>query len=603
MQQTGSSTYPYSLITVVIIAVVLGALAFAYYPKWQKERTEATISWDVSGYYFYLPAIFIYKDLKQVNFSDQVMQTYYPASSAYQVFDHPSGNKVMKYSAGMAVMYLPAFIVGHLAAGARGDPQDGFSRAYQFAISLESLLIAILGVFLLRLLLIKYFSDKLSSLVLISVCLCTNYLEYASISGAMPHNYLFTIYVAVILMTISYYREPANWKGFLLGILCGLAVLTRPTEIIIALVPVLWGIRLSGWQDRLHFLTGNFRHVFLFLAGAIPVGLIQLIYWKYAAGEWIVYSYEEQGFSWLDPHFIKGLFNTRAGWFVYSPIMILSLIGFFALWKRKKEVFPAVLIVSLLAMYINFAWDEWMYGGSLGQRNLIQIYPLLAFPLGAFYGAMQKRKWTSFGLYLMIALCMYLMFWWVHQAHLGKYFVPGEVRTKYLAHVIGKWKFDRDYYKLLEKSDWYSGVPKAEKIVYENDFEGNLGEGCTTGGIQSDRAICVSREEPFSPALIVGVSSEMCPGWIRTSVMVHTPLKEWEVWKMTQMNVQFLKDGKTVKDQVIRLHRIMDHGETRVVTLDADVRGVDFDAMRIQFWNPGSDKMTVIDDLKVYCHE
>lgn len=72
---------------------------------------------------------------------------------------------------------------------------------------------------------------------------------------------------------------------------------------------------------------------------------------------------------------------------------------------------------------------------------------------------------------------------------------------------------------------------------------------------------------------------------------------------MTQMNVQFLKDGQSVKDQVIRLHRIMDHGETREVTLDSDLRGTDFDAMRIQFWNPGSDKVTVMDDLKVYCLE
>jgi hypothetical protein len=195
------------------------------------------------------------------------------------------------------------------------------------------------------------------------------------------------------------------------------------------------------------------------------------------------------------------------------------------------------------------------------------------------------------------------MFWWVHQAHLGKYFVPGEVRTKYLAHVIGKWEFNRDYYKLLDNSDWYRGNPEERSLLYENDFEGGVGEGCTAGGIDSGRGICVSQADPFSPAITIPAFAQPCSGWVQTRVLVHTPLKEWEVWRMAQMNVRFFRAGEMVKDQMIRLHRIMDHGETREVTLDADMRGIPFDSMRIQFWNPGSDKETIIDDLKVYCLE
>ena len=39
-------------------AIILAGGLF-YYPKWQKPDTEATIGWDVSGYYAYLPAAFI----------------------------------------------------------------------------------------------------------------------------------------------------------------------------------------------------------------------------------------------------------------------------------------------------------------------------------------------------------------------------------------------------------------------------------------------------------------------------------------------------------------------------------------------------------------
>ena len=166
-----------------------------------------------------------------------------------------------------------------------------------------------------------------------------------------------------------------------------------------------------------------------------------MLYWHYVTGHWFVYSYEEQGFSWLNPHLIKGLFNTRAGWSVYSPVMALSLIGFYHLWKNKRFLFAAIGIVSFLGLYINFAWDQWTYGGSLGQRALIQLYPVLMFALAAFYEQMLKKKWSKYLLYIIISACLYLMAWWVHQAHLGRYLVPGEVNTKYLANVIGKLAF------------------------------------------------------------------------------------------------------------------------------------------------------------------
>ena len=232
-------------------------------------------------------------------------------------------------------------------------------------------------------------------------------MEYASISGAMTHNYLFTIYAAVILLTIRYYDKPASGRALAIGALCGLAVLVRPTEMIIVFIPLLWNMKLSDWKSRVKHFIKNKRHIAWFLLGAIPVGFIQMLYWQYVTGHWFVYSYEEQGFSWLNPHLIKGLFNTRAGWFVYSPIMALSLIGFYHLWKSKRFLFAAIGIVSFLGLYINFAWDQWTYGGSLGQRALIQLYPVLMFALAAFYEQMLKEKMVKI-LALRYHFCLFI---------------------------------------------------------------------------------------------------------------------------------------------------------------------------------------------------
>src|SRR4051812_14407881 len=106
---------------------VMAFTSFVYYPRWNKPGIEATISWDVSGYYWYLPSIFIYKDLKHQEFKDNILHKYQPTGDFQQGFQLPDGNYVMKYASGMAVMFLPFFAAGHLAAGMFGYPQDGFS--------------------------------------------------------------------------------------------------------------------------------------------------------------------------------------------------------------------------------------------------------------------------------------------------------------------------------------------------------------------------------------------------------------------------------------------------------------------------------------------
>ena len=114
---------PYSFLAIIVTSLVLVLLTFVYYPKWKKDRTEATISWDVSGYYFYLPSIFIYKDLKKVGFKQKIQDQYSPASSAYQTYTYANGNEVMKYSSGMALLYSPFFGLGHIGAKVMGAPR------------------------------------------------------------------------------------------------------------------------------------------------------------------------------------------------------------------------------------------------------------------------------------------------------------------------------------------------------------------------------------------------------------------------------------------------------------------------------------------------
>ena len=329
-------------------------LGFSLYQlKWTKQYEEATIGWDVSGYYLYLPAAFIYHDLKNVAFLDGVIEKYKPTPGHMQGFRHTGGGFVMKYPMGQALQFLPWFLVAHALAEPLGYPADGFSRPYQAAISWGSLLVALLGLWLARRNLLEYFSDRASALALLGLALGTNYLNYTAFDGAMTHNWLFAAYSALIFTTIRFYKQPSFGRAALIGLLLGWMALTRPTEIVAAFIPLFWGVgSISALRKRLVFFQKNASKIALaiFVCGA--VGFLQLAYWKYATGEWIVYSYENQGFSWLRPHLVSVLFSYKAGWLTYWPFMVFGVFGLLALRRQQAALFPGVLLFCGVFLYV-----------------------------------------------------------------------------------------------------------------------------------------------------------------------------------------------------------------------------------------------------------
>ena len=176
-----STTNNLSKYTYVFCTVLMCYASFFFYPRWKNAGTEATISWDVSGYYWYLPSIFIYEDLKHQSFKDNILQKYGPTNMDFQqAVRLQNGDYAMKYSSGMAVMYLPFFSIANALADPLDFQQDGFSPPYQFAIQAGGLLVALLGLWYFRKLLLNFYSDRVVAASMAILVLGTNYLNYSS---------------------------------------------------------------------------------------------------------------------------------------------------------------------------------------------------------------------------------------------------------------------------------------------------------------------------------------------------------------------------------------------------------------------------------------
>ena len=602
MKNTNTALYCCALFLILVTLVK---------PRYMEQHTNATLAWDVSGYYLYLPAKFIYNDLYGLKFLTEIIEEYIPSPTPDQAYQTANGNKVMKYSAGMAVQYAPAFFISHAIAKMTEYPTDGFSLPYQAGIHWGSVLYAILGLFFLQKILLKYFNKKTTNWTLIAITLGTNFLNYATFDAANTHAYLFTLIAVLLWATIRFY-ETYKWKyAILIGASLGLMALTRPTEIIYAMIPIFWGVsNLAAIKSRINILLKHFPKIATAILITGAIGFIQLIYWKSASGNWLEYSYQEQGFSFLKPHFSDVFFSYRKGWLLYTPLMSLALSGFLFLFKNSKKLFPVIFILFLINTWIISAWDIWWYGGAFGQRAFIQSYILLAFPLAAFFewvfdlnkkSAIPTNLIKYFSTTFIIA-CMVLNVFQTYQAHWGPF--ETEAMTKaYYWRIFGKIKNDPFDRLLLDTNEGFNGNKKNIVLIKKEDFENTndtiyLNKKFATSGIYSSH-IYINQE--FSAATNISKKENMHEGkWISINANFYSPKMNWDYWRMPQMVVRFENENVPVKEKAIRPFRVMQPNKWMEAGMDIKIPKKEFDNVKIFLWNAGGlDVELYMDDLVV----
>jgi len=142
---------------------------------------------------------------------------------------------------------------------------------------------------------------------------------------------------------------------------------------------------LAGNPKQFIVIINSFRTKLWTLLGAISLFIlivsIQLVIYKISCGSFIVYSYEKQGFHFLDPQVFNFLFSYRKGMFVYTPLLFISLAGFGYLFRNSRYRFFTLLGFLALLIYVFSSWFMWFYGGSFSQRVMIEFYAFFAILL------------------------------------------------------------------------------------------------------------------------------------------------------------------------------------------------------------------------------
>ncbi|MNY08438.1 hypothetical protein D3C86_1412940 [compost metagenome] len=96
----------------------------------------------------------------------------------------------------------------------------------------------------------------------------------------------------------------------------------------------------------------------------------------------------------VDPHVLDFLFSYKKGWLLYSPVFLLLIPGFIQLYKQRRAIFWSIFTSLIFCVWIFASWECWWFAASFGSRAMVDLYPLLALPLGFAVVFLAKRKWT-----------------------------------------------------------------------------------------------------------------------------------------------------------------------------------------------------------------
>jgi len=358
---------------------------------------EKEISWDVLGYYLYLPATFIHDDplLNDISWIEAVNEEKKLSDTLYMISSNDQGEPMYFFLMGTALLYLPFFFIGHIIALFGGFPVDGFSMPYTLAITYGAIFYTLLGLYFFRKILKSFFSEQITAIVLIVIVLGTNYVHHMTLKNLETVNFIFTFVAICIWNTLKWHENNKTKHLLFIGLSITILCLVKPTEILIVLFPLLYAVKnKQDLLDKWKLLLSNKKGLIITILACLILAIPQISYWYIKTGQIIYDSYKNPGVG-LDltrPHILNILFSLRKGWLVYTPIIIFSIIGFRSMYKQNKNLFLSSILYFSLSFYLISSWTEWWYGASFSIRPFIALYPILGISLGYFLVDLSEQK-------------------------------------------------------------------------------------------------------------------------------------------------------------------------------------------------------------------
>lgn len=517
-----------SSLTIFLIGIICLFLVNKF--SWKGDDNKGytrIISGDGLGYYMYLPNIFINNSISNQEVNNRQILTY-------------KDKAINKYYVGTAITMLPFFTCGYYIASIQNDPLDGYSPPFQKAISIAAIFYLLIGLLFLKMTLTTYnINDYIISFTLILITFGTNLLIYVVESPSMSHVYSFSLISIFIFFSKKYFISNERIYFYATTILVALIILIRPIDgLIVFSLPFLAG----SWD--------NLKKSFLFILNLKSLGFSLVLfssiifvqfYINYLqTTDFLVWNYKNEGFLFSNPQLLNVLFSFRKGFFIYTPIALLSFVGLVYLIHKNYFSYLSLLIFFVLLIYFTSSWWNWYYGPSLGQRSFTNFYSLNGILLALFFTYL-----TSKPIKLVLVISSVLL--------VGLNLVQS---YQYNQKIISSWDMNFEKYKYtFLKTDvkyknclggnndiWLYQDNRKKIMKIDNDFEVNH-EHTSTGKYSFEDSrqtqVCDYSNTEFNTSIDIPVDSNFMA---KRGLFAEVSIDRYELAENSSSNGHFVID-------------------------------------------------------------
>jgi hypothetical protein len=313
-----------------------------------------------------------------------------------------------KYYVGEALLITPFFFIAHFITILFTNlPADGYSYWYPVMVNFAAIFYLITGLIFIRKLLLQFnFKETIITWTLIAIFFATNLFYYTIIEPGMSHIYSFFCISAFLYCINNWAKLETSKYLILIYFFLGIIILIRPINGLIIFITPFFFKGFSPFINRIAdiFKFKNARLIIICLIVLFAIVCIQPFLYYLQTGSFFLYSYGNETFQFREFHLFDFLFSYKKGAFLYHPILFISFLGLIYLFRENR--FKTLYLSSFLFVifYIFSCWWNWWYGGSFGQRVLVEFLPIFALLL-AYLLRIGRNIWVKIAIILCIVLC------------------------------------------------------------------------------------------------------------------------------------------------------------------------------------------------------
>ena len=345
------------------------------------------------------------------------------------------GRRVNYATIGSAILWSPFYAVADLWTRSTGGTADGFSSAYIRAVAYGSAFYGFLAVLLsiraARVVLgaednrrsrdqenFKQTPDLLtscrerSSLIAgVAVWLGTPLLFYMYVAPPFSHA-VSAFGVAVFVTVWLHVRREWTPRGTLaLGLCAALIAMIREQDIFIVLGPAVDFVLAWSTPRRSRWVAAAASGVAGFLVGYAP----QLIAYNGLNGYPGPASHVTRKMFWYAPHGLQVLFSPDHGFFFWTPLAVLAIVGLVMIAvgagfsrPETRRIALCALIMIASQVYVAGSVASWTVAGAFGQRRFVCLTSILAIGLaGLWHARPEDRAYRS-----VVTAVLIVCIWW-----------------------------------------------------------------------------------------------------------------------------------------------------------------------------------------------